>query len=482
MSSSDSSASRDLVCSYPGCKSSGRVFKRSYELERHKLIHFPSKKLACPIQGCKHKKKGKTYTRDDKFREHIATHGELALCCCPIPDCKTVQVKITDFRSHIADQHSILERYEIKPLLDALRISCDVGRWACPVLCDFTAPCRWSVSEHAKRHDLSERITFKSFFDLSGLGLWSGRATCPVCNLQVCGVTGFITDLCKHLEISHGADEMIYYGGQIARLLGPIWDPSYENVYPLLMPIMRNFNPAQVASSTLQPLIFGLSAGEASSRSSESPKDLENVLSVLNFDGQVDTMKPSSSSFVDMPTQQVWSAHYTNIPQGLFFPEIDVADHSLPMRELSTSGQDITAQPNIDRPQTSLEPQRVTPQQYFRESQSYIQPPGFITPPTSMGGSIPQATSMGSNFIPPCKCQCPNFWQPIANSHLNIGFGQYSHDGQLQCPLHSGMVRYGTENQQQTMGLSVPLLENISYSVDMLPGMDFGESSNNATN
>jgi hypothetical protein len=159
-----------------------------------------------------------------------------------------------------------------------------------------------------------------------------------------------------------------------------------------------------------------------------------------------------------------------------------VAGHSLPISELSTSGQDMTAQPNIDRPQTSLEPQHVIPQQYFREPQSYIQPLGFIIPPTSMRDSIPQNTPMGSNFIPPCTCQCPNFWQPIANSHLNMGFGQYSHDGQLQWPLQSGMVRCGTGNEQQIMGLSVPFPENIPYSVDMLPGMDFGESSNNATN
>jgi hypothetical protein len=478
MSSSDSAASSDLVCSYPGCKSSGRVFKRSYELERHKLIHFPSKKLACPIQGCKHKKKGKTYTRDDKFREHIATHGELALCCCPIPDCKTVQVKITDFPSHVAGQHSILERYEIKPLLNCLRISWHVGHLACPMLCDFTATTTRQVLEHVGEHDLSERITFKSFFDLTNLDLSFGRATCPVCNLQVCGKVDYIDNLYLHLESSH-ADGMIYYGSQIARLLGPVWKPWRYVGCPVLVKIMRIFNPAQVASSILQPPISGSAAGEASSRSSESPKALENVLSVPNFGGQVDAMKPSSSSIVEIPTQQVWSPHYNNTPEGLFFPEIDVAGHSLPMRELSTSGQDMTAQPNIDRPQTSLEQQRVIPQQYFREPQSYIQPPGFITPPTSMRGSILSDTPVGSNFIPPCTCQCPNFWQPIANSHLNMGFDQYSHDGQLQWPLQSGMVRCGTGNQQQTMGLFVPSPENISY---ILPGMDFGESSNNATN
>ncbi len=194
-------ASSELICAYPGCKSSGRVFTRSYELERHKLIHFPKKKLVCPIQDCKHRKKGKSFTRDDKFREHIAVHGELASLRCPIPNCNRVQVKIVDFASHLADDHNIMERCEIKSLLGALRIDVHMGRWACPLLCDFTASVRQDISQHINRHDLSERIRGKSSLDLLRISLQFGRARCPICNLEVCGICGWVTDLYAQMRI-----------------------------------------------------------------------------------------------------------------------------------------------------------------------------------------------------------------------------------------------------------------------------------------
>lgn len=450
MSGSDS-ASNELICVYPGCKSSGRIFKRSYELERHKLIHFPSKKLACPIQDCKHKKKGKTFTRDDKFREHIAAHGELALFRCPVSNCKVVQVKNGDFASHVADDHNILERYEIKSFLNSLRISLDRGRWACPLLCDFTATSGSNVDNHLSTHDLIERVEFKSSIRLVGLdyNLSYGKASCPICNIQVCEEV-YIRELCHHIVNSHDSDEMILNGVEIAKLLGHlpdwVWMPS------TLKQVIRRFMPIQVSSSTLPPPISGSSSGKVSSRSSAPPTNLESALSAPNVDREAYAENSSSGCIGELPVKQVWNLHWTTPLQSSIPPETGMAGHNLPTEELSISGQDMRAQQNLNPPQTFLQPHGLIAQQNFPEPHSFIQPQGFVIPQTFMSVSVSQNAPVVSTFIPPFIFQGMTFWQPVTNSHLNMGFGQHGHDGYVQWPLQPDMAGYRNENQRQNMG------------------------------
>jgi hypothetical protein len=365
--SSSGSASSELICVYPGCKSSGRVFNRSYELERHKLIHFPSKKLTCPIQDCKQKKKGKTYTRNDKFREHIAAHGELALFRCPVSNCKIVQVKNADFASHVADDHNFLERYEIKSFLKNLRISLDKGRWACPLPCDFSATSRLNTVEHLYTHNLIQRVKFKSSIDLLGLNysLYRGRATCPVCNIEVCKVGSHISDLCHHLEHSHAAHDMVPNGVEIAKLLGHF--EGYSGLYPTLVQVIRDFKSVQVDLSQLPSPISGSSSGEVSSESSAQPTNLGNVLSASNVDKEANAENSSPSRFGELPIEQVWNPHWTTPLRSSVTPETDVIGHNLPTGEVSISGQYMMAQQNLNPPQTFLQPQGLIAQQNFPE-------------------------------------------------------------------------------------------------------------------
>jgi hypothetical protein len=450
------SASSELICVYPGCKSSGRVFKRSHELERHKLIHFPNKKLICPIHECKQKKKGKSHTRNDKFREHIAAHGELALFCCPIPNCKSVRVKNAEFASHVANDHTILERYQIKSFLKILRIGCDKGRWACPFLCDFSATRRWDVNNHLAKHDLIERVTIKSSIDLLGYNIDTGRATCPICNIQVCNVVGHITNLYRHLETSHDTNEMIPNGDKIAQLLSP-WCLLYFGLsYPKLAQFISDFKPTQVDLSTLPPPISRLSSIEHSSRSSEAPTNLENVLSAANIDGDADAKNSSSDGFDELPTQQVWTPHWTKPQQSIVFPETDVTGDNLPTGELAMYGQSGMAQQNLAPPQTFLQPRGLIPRQDFSEPQPFLQPQGFMIPQTFMSAGVSQNVPVMSTFIPPFIFQGMNFWQPLQSDPSRMGWNQYHSYGQNQWSLLPNMNGYGVENHQQGLSSFVP--------------------------
>jgi hypothetical protein len=469
--SASESTSTELICVYPGCKSSGRVFNRSYELDRHKLIHFPNQKLACPIQDCKHKKKGKTFTRNDKFREHIAAHGELALFRCPVSNCKLVQVKNGDFASHVANDHNILERYEIESFLTRLRISCDKGRWACPFLCDFSATSKQNVHVHLETHDLSERVELKSSLDLLGLGyyVYIGRASCPICNIQICKERDHISNLCRHLKTSHDLNEMIPNGVEIAKLLGHFWD--YGNQYPTLMQVVRDFKPAQVDPSTLPPPISGSSSGEGSSRSSAPPTNLENVLSASNVGGKADT-KNSSDCIGELPAQQVCIPHWTNPRQSIVFPATDVTGHNLPPGELAMTSQSRIAQQNLAAPpQPFLQAQVLIPQQNFSEQLSIIQPQGFMIPQTFMSASVSQNIPVVSTFIPPFMFQGVNLWQPMQSDASSLGYNQYHPYGPNPGSLLPNMNAYGVENHQQGPSSFVP------FSNSQPDEMGFGHHS-----
>jgi hypothetical protein len=456
--SASESASDHLICAHPGCKSSGKVFKRSYELERHKLIHFPSKKLTCPVQDCKHKKKGKTFTRDDKFREHIGTHGELAIFSCPVPNCKIGQVKNGDFASHIANDHNILERYGLESFLRILRISCDKGRWACPLLCDFSASSKYDVVKHLATHDLIERLEFKSSIYLLGLGyaIYRGKASCPVCNMQLCNEHGYISYLCRHLETSHDADEMIPKGDKIAWLLGHMQRHPYSYQWPTLMRVIRDFKPAHVELSTIPLPIFGLSAGENSSRFSTPPMNLENVLLDSNVDRDGDVENSSSRYFGELPVEQVWNPHWTTPLQSSIPPETDVTGHTLPTGELPIYGQNMMAQQNLNPPQTFPQAHGLFPQQNFPEPHSFIQPQGSMMPQTVMSAGVSQNAPAVSTFITPIMFQGMTFWQPIQPNASSLGYNQYYPHGPNQWPSLPNMNGYGIENHQQGPSLFVP--------------------------
>jgi len=454
--SASESASNHLICVHPGCKSSRRVFKRSYELERHKLIHFPSKKLTCPIQDCKHKKKGKTFTRDDKFREHIAAHGELAIFPCPVPNCKTAQVKNEDFASHIANDHNILERYGIASFLKPLRISCVEGRWACPLLCDFSARSISDFGKHFRAHDLIERVKFKPLIELLGLryNLRYGTATCPVCNELVCYEQSYIQDLCHHLEISH-AYGMFRKCSKIARLLGHLEDYFTIGDFPILKQIIRDFGPVHVESPILPPLISGSLSGENSSRSSAPPMHLENVRLDSNVDREGDVESSSSGYFGELPVEQVWNPHWTTSLQSSITPESDVTGHNLRSGECSIFGLDMMAPQNLNRPQI-LQQHGLFPQQNIPEQNPFIQPQGSMMPQIFMSAGVSQSAPVVSTFIPPFMFQGMTSWQPIQPNASSLGYNQYYPYGPNQWSLLPNMNGYGIENHEQGPSLFVP--------------------------
>lgn len=455
MSASDSTGSH-LVCLYPGCKSSGKIFKRSYELERHMLIHFPSKKLTCPIQDCKHKKKGKSFTRNDKFREHIAAHGELALFRCPVQNCKILLVKNGDFVAHIAGDHNILERCEIKSFLESLRICYYKGRWACPLLCNFSATSKYDAGRHLGTHDLSERVEFKSSIDLLQLdySLYFGRASCPICKIQVCNEGGYISALCRHLETSHDLDEMVSNSIEIAKLLGHCQD--YTGDYPTLMQAIRNFKPARVDLSTLPPPISGSSSGGVSKGSSASPTNLENALSASNDDGKADAKNSSSGCLDELPPQQGWIPHWANPRQSIVFPATHVMGHNLPLGESAITSQTMIDQQNLVPAQAFLQLQDLIPQQNFPAPHSFIQRQGFTIPQTFMSAGVSQNASVVSTFIPPPLFQDMNFWQPIQSDPSSLGYIQYHPYGPNQWSLLPNMNGYGVESHQHGPSSFVP--------------------------
>jgi len=479
MSISDSTSSNDLVCLFPGCKSSGKAFKRSYELERHKLIHFPSKKLVCPIQGCKHKKKGKSFTRDDKFREHITAHGELALFLCPVPHCKTVQVKNGDFASHIADDHNINERCEILSFLKILRIDSYKGRWACPNLCDVTATNQFDLVRHSQKHDLVERVNFMSLFDSSvNFPLTIGRATCPICTLEVCSEDDYIKKLYSHLENTHATD-LVLYGDEVAKLLSPGWRWYYDEEFPKLAQILRDCKPTQASPPAFPPNASWPSSAESSSRSSEPPNDLKNFLSGSSFDGDADSTDPPSSRAGEIPTQLVWTPHHNDFQNSIFLPEIGVPGRSMPMGNLSISGPDMISQQGLAPMPNILPLYGLNPQQNYLDP--HLQPQGYMVPQSCMTVEAPQNIPVADIAIPPLMPQVTHAWNLSTNNPINMGFGQSGYGGHMQWPLQTQMS-YGYVNQQQDMALYLPFPEHMPYSADTWPDTHSGESSNNGTN
>ncbi len=225
-------------------------------------------------------------------------------------------------------------------------------------------------------------------------------------------------------ENLHAGIGLISNADKVAKLLHPIWNASLDEKYPVLMQIIRHFKPAQVNPSRPSPSIHRSSPRKAFSRSSEPPKDIENVLSASSIDGEACAKGASSGCFGGISTEQIWTPHCTYSQQGIFFPETGVVDHDLAMGELSMPSQYTTEQQNPALPHAFFQPQGLTPFQNFPEPQSFHQPQGLMIPQTFMNAGVSQTVPMLQSSIPPFMFQDVDFWQPIANKNLDFGFGQ----------------------------------------------------------
>ena len=455
--SASESTSTELICVYPGCKSSGRVFNRSYELERHKLIHFPNQKLACPIQDCKHKKTGKTFTRNDKFREHIATHGELALFRCPVSNCKPVQVKNGDFASHVANDHNILERYEIRSFLKSLGISCDKGRWACPLLCDFFAISTWNVRNHLEAHDLSERVGLESSTRFLGYpySIARGKAKCPICKIQVCQEQGYADKFCKHLEHSHGYGDILQYSSELEWLLTMDCDSWWFRGCPVLSKWIREAPRTRKESLTVDPSTQKSPSMKFAIGFSGLPTDVkEQVRTTLDLDAAGEVSASGSFGGLDLEPLEASQSPWA---QQSFMPSQTSLAEGLMVQQGCIAGQSLITEEKFVPSGILEQPQSLISQQAFLAPQSFIQTQAFTFPQTFMSAGVVQNLPMVPNSIPLFVSPGINVWHPFQPSPSSLGCNQYYPYGPNQLALLPNMNGYGVEIHQQGPSSFVPI-------------------------
>lgn len=200
-----------LTCDYPGCKKAGKVFKRIYDLDRHKnTIHNQRWKILCPVTGCPKAKK-KPFTRLDKLRAHIKDHGDSSYLSCPIGDCDSGPIAKSDFPIH-AGLHDILERCQIKVVLQALDIPLGFGLWSCPLPCTFQCYLAGSSilewTRHLQTHDLCERWKFVNSINRACPYNSVGVATCPICSKVVCDEKDYVRKFVYHLKDYHNSADV----------------------------------------------------------------------------------------------------------------------------------------------------------------------------------------------------------------------------------------------------------------------------------
>jgi len=123
-------------------------------------------------------------------------------------DCGSSPIAKSDFSKH-AGQHDVLERCQMKAVLQALKIPLQTGPWSCPLTCTFQCYSHDEWRNHLDTHDQCERWKFVNSINyvpsVSG-DFWSdyrGVASCPICNKVVCGKNGYVDGFVDHLEDSH---------------------------------------------------------------------------------------------------------------------------------------------------------------------------------------------------------------------------------------------------------------------------------------
>ena len=455
----------ELVCHYPGCKSSGRVFRRPYELTRHKLIHFPNKKLFCPAQGCKLRKRGKFHTRDDKFREHLDAHGELALWCCPLPGCNFEPVPKPMLDLHVGNDHDILEQKQATLMLNSLRIGHKYGHWSCIFRCGVEGNGRRDLEVHLQTHDLAERWKATAVFKSLGFSLMDGKATCPICKHEV-NDWDAIWNLCLHLEKSHSIDDLVAHSGALVELFRPIINGYFVETSPNLHRVLLDSIATGMGSTLVTASDPASSPPSNTSGTSSGPVSSGN--DVLWTASQESTAATDSLHFGSFEDVTVTAEQF--LPENTGIPQKNI----IPLLSFNTlSHQNLMLQQSSLSPQLFVQPQLFWSQQEIMQKQPYLSFPNTLQPQQSIAPDMLQASLATPGAVP--------MYQNIGRFEYPLNFSQdwsgtayqpiFQPAQQFQrsppSPQHD-MTAYGWQDERLAMGSLTPCPQNMTFQQDMI--------------
>lgn len=176
------------------------MFRRNYELQRHKRKHNRTRSFPCTAVNCKFRGT-KAFYREDKLKDHVFEgHDDNTLFACPIPHCLGDLNPLPRYlmaihcRNH---DHKIHGNY-YKHLI-ALEDS-DQKR-KCPI--DTCPEKRVGVMQQhlLKNHSLPERLQFRYSLAAEGFDASRGQLICPISG---CGIPSETkVDLIDHLASTH---------------------------------------------------------------------------------------------------------------------------------------------------------------------------------------------------------------------------------------------------------------------------------------
>jgi hypothetical protein len=313
-------------------------------------------------------------------------------------------------------------------------------------MCDINGATQKDVRDHWQNHDLIERIEFtapESFWRLSN---YRGKATCPICALEVCGSYQLVTDLWRHLENEHAVNDLVENGEKIAKLLISSLDfiQSCKWPYQNVARVVRDFRPI------LQKLSLNPS------------KTIEDLLLISHFNEEINATVPSSDFFGVTP------AHRDG-----FFPGIDMVEHDSSVKEaISMSSQNRVTQQNLPLQQSFMPAYALIPQLHAPLEYAPAQPQGLVGTQMFINNGVNQHDPMVPTMTPQFTVPGINLWQPITSGNVNIEFGEFSHDGQMQWPVQPGTVEYDAVNKQQNISPFVPFPQSVDLFAPLPQTMD----------
>jgi hypothetical protein len=390
-----------------------------------------------------------------------------------------VHVKSADFASHVADDHDILERFEIKSLLESLRIDPNTGKKSCPLQCGYCSysSCKGELDLHLRTHDLSERVAFSSSIKLIGLSLGFGRAKCPICQDEICDASGWVCELCRHITDWHTYVEWQSHGRELVRLLGQ-FSGSYalDSLGPLSV-FISDFIKAELDSATTQPSIARSSYGGSFRKASGPLTDL-NVELLAATTATLARAEVSPVGVVaaqhECALQSATPQHNSTHPQTNLVMENWTNQQSFLLSQPLMTQESFISQQNPVSQQGSVHgfvPQQSSmPPLHLMPHPTYVTTFHFLTP-----GSVQNAGNMPLS-VPTAEFQDNNIWQPLQNGLSNSAYNQYHPTGHFQWSLQPDMTGYGNGNQQQDMASFVPLIENMPGDMGFWPEMQYEES------